>query len=188
MLALLLLTVSISGAVLAFANLRDTTAKNEIVKSNIERMSQDIRENQSKVEQAQKDLMPEQTALLVAAHQLVANKTFGWSRLFADLEEILPGAVSVSRINVQNIYKDGDRTRAELEFGVLSRDFSSVSSMISNMNSSGLFQAELRGQDLQKSERGTYSEYNLHLIYTPRSGYAPASAPTVDVARTGGNQ
>lgn len=187
LLALLLLTVAVSGAVLSFAKLRETTAKNEIVKSEIEQMSGDVKTLNGKGEQVQQELTPEQTALLVASHQLVANKTFGWSRLFADLEQVLPGSVSVSRISVSNIYKDGDRTRAELEFGVLSRDFQNVAAMIGNMNSSGLFQAELRGQDLQKNERITYTEYTLRLIYTPRSGYSP-TAPTVDVAQTGGNQ
>lgn len=186
-LALLLLTVAVAGAVLSFANLRDTTAKNEIVKSDIEQMRESVKTLNGEGEKVQQQLTPEQSALLVASHKLVANKTFGWSRLFADIEQVLPGSVSVSRISVQNIYKDGDRTRAELEFGVLSRDFQNVAAMIGNMNSSGLFQAELRGQDLQKTERITYTEYSLHLIYTPRSGYSP-SAPAVDVAQTGGNQ
>jgi hypothetical protein len=58
--------------------------------------------------------------------------------------------------------------------------------MIENMNGSGIFSAELRGQDLQKNERFTYSEFTLHLIYTPRVGY---SVPASDVAQTqGGNQ
>jgi hypothetical protein len=59
--------------------------------------------------------------------------------------------------------------------------------MIERMNNSGMFQAELRGQDLQKTESITYTEYSLRLIYTPRYGYSPA-APS-DVAQTqGGNQ
>jgi len=189
LLALLLLTFAVSGAVLAFSKLRDTTALNEVAKADIEQMNAEIQGKKANAAKVQQQLTPEQSALLVAAHGLVANKTFGWSRLFADLEQVLPNSVSVSRINVQNIYKDGERTKAELEFGVLSRDYQSVASMIANMNSSGLFQAELRGQDLQKTERITYSEYTLSLIYTPRSGYAPATT-TSYVAQTasGGNQ
>ena len=118
---------------------------------------------------------------MTASHKLVANKTFGWSRLFADLESVLPGSVSASRISVDNIYQDGDRVKAELEFGVLSHDYPAVMSMIENMNNSGLFQAELRGQDLQKNERMTYTEYTFRLIYTP--GYGYASAPPTDVAQ-----
>jgi len=186
-LALLLLTFSVAGAVFAFAKLRNITAQNEIAKSEIEQMSAEVKTLKGKGEEVQQQLTPEQRALLIASHRLVANKNFGWSRLFADLEQVLPGSVSVSRINVQNVYKDADRTRAELEFGVLSRDYQSVAGMIENMNASGLFQAELRGQDRQKSERIVYSEYTLRLIYTPRNSYAPA-APQSDVAQTGGNQ
>ena len=36
----------------------------------------------------QQQLTPEQQNLLIASHKLVANKAFGWSRLFADLEAV----------------------------------------------------------------------------------------------------
>lgn len=117
---------------------------------------------------------------MTAAHKLVANKTFGWSRLFADLEAVMPGSVSASRIAVENVYQDGDRIKAALDFAVLARDFNAVQGMIKNMDDSGLFRAELRGQDLQKNERGTFTEYTFRLIYTPSYGYA--AAPPADVA------
>ncbi len=184
--ALLFLALAVSGATLSFAKLRDTTAKNEIAKSEIEQMNAEVKALKGKGELVQQQLTPEQSALLVGAHKLVANKTFGWSRLFADLESVLPGGVSVSRINVQDVFRDGEKTKAELDFAVLSRDYPSVMAMIENMNGSGIFSAELRGQDLQKNERFTYTEYTLHLIYTPRAGYSTAAS---EVARTrGGNQ
>ena len=187
MIALLFLAFAVSGAVLAFADLRSTTTKNEIAKAEIQQMEEEVKSLNGKGELVQQSLSPEQQALLVAAHKLVANKSFGWSRLFADLESVLPGGVSVSRIGVQNIFKDGDRTKAELEFSVLSRDYSSVMTMIESMNNSGMFQAELRGQDLQKTESITYTEYSLRLIYTPRYGYSPATSSEV-VQSQGGNQ
>jgi Tfp pilus assembly protein PilN len=187
--ALLFLTLAASGAVLSFSSLYRTKSDNEVAKADIERMEQEVKELQGKGALVQQALSPEQQSLLVAAHKLVANKAFGWSRLFADLESLLPGGVSVSRIAVQNIYKDGDRTKADLEFAVLSRDSASVIQMIERMNNSGLFQAELRGQDLQKTETITYTEYTLGLIYTPRTGYAPEAPGASDVAQTqGGNQ
>lgn len=130
----------------------------------------------------QQQLSPEQRELLVASHKLVANKSFGWSRLFADLEAVIPGSVSASKISVENIYRDGDRVKAELELGVLSRDYQAVMGMIGTMNASGVFQAELRGQNLQTNQSSAYSEFTLRLIYTPAYGYA---APTTDVARVG---
>ncbi len=186
MLAMLLLAVAVAGAVISFAKLSDINKRSELAKADIESMQTEVQELKGKGEKVQQQLSPEQRELLVAAHKLVANKSFGWSRLFADLETLLPGGVSVSRIAVENIYKDGDQTKADLEFSVLSRNYQSVITMIDSMNSSGVFQAELRGQDLQKTERFTYTEYNLRLIYTPRYSYAPA-APN-DVAQTGGNQ
>jgi len=187
LIALLLLTFAVSGAVLSFATLRNTIAQNEIAKEEIKQMETEVQALKGKGELVQQSLSPEQQSLLVAAHKLVANKSFGWSRLFADLESLLPGGVSVSRIGVQNIYKDGDKTKADLEFAVLSRDYSSVIQMIERMNNSGMFQAELRGQDLQKTESITYTEYTLGLIYTPRYGYAPAASSDV-VQTQGGNQ
>ena len=120
----------------------------------------------------------------LAAHKLVANKTFGWSRLFADLEHVLPSSVAASRIAVENVYQDGDRVKASLDFAVIARDFPSVQAMLQNMDNSGLFRAELRGQDLQKNERITFTEYTFHVIYTPAYGYTPA--PTSDVAQNQG--
>ena len=184
LIALLLLAFAVAGAVLSFSTLRDTTAMNEIAKSNIAEMNTELTNLKEKGSLVQQALTPEQTALMIAAHKLVANKSFGWSQLFADLESLLPGGVSVSRIVVENIYQDSEHTKAEMEFAVLSRDYQSVMAMIEKMNSSGLFQAELRGQDLQKTDSLTYTEYTLHLIYTPHYSYTP-HAPS-DVAQKQG--
>ena len=72
---------------------------------------------------------------------------------------------------------------------VLSRDYQSVMNMIETMNSSGIFRAELRGQDLQKKEHFSYTEYSLFLLYTQSAGYS--TAPPVegrDVAQGGAAQ
>ena len=184
LIALLLPAFAVAGAVLSFSTLRDTTAMNEIAKSNIAEMNTELTNLKEKGSLVQQALTPEQTALMIAAHKLVANKSFGWSQLFADLESLLPGGVSVSRIVVENIYQDSEHTKAEMEFAVLSRDYQSVMAMVEKMNSSGLFQAELRGQDLQKTDSLTYTEYTLHLIYTPHYSYTP-HAPS-DVAQKQG--
>ncbi|MBA2334171.1 MAG: hypothetical protein H0V90_04460 [Blastocatellia bacterium] len=183
LLSLLLLAVAVSGAILCFSQLNENNKLNEIAAGQVDQMEEEVKRLKGEGEKVQQQLSPEQRQLLVASHKLVANKSFGWSRLFADLESVLPGSVSASRIAVENVYKDGDRVKAELEFGVLSRDYTAVMSMIGNMNNSGLFQADLRGQDLQKNERMTYSEYTLHLIYTP--AYGNSVAPASDVAQTG---
>ncbi len=182
-LALLLVAFSVAGAVIGFTQLNTIAEQNELAKSQKEEMQAQLDELNQKGELVQQQLSPQEQALLIAAHKLVANKNFGWSRLFADLESVLPGSVSVSRIAVENVYKTADgRTQAELDFAVLSRDYQSVLTMIERMNGSGAFQADLRGQDLQKSEHFTYTEYTLHLVYRPSGGYSVA-APESDVAQ-----
>lgn len=183
LIALLLLSISVAGALLCFGQMRSNIEANERAKNDIRSMESELGDLRGRAEQVQQQLSPQQRDLLVAAHKLVANKGFVWSRLFSDLESILPGNVSASRISVENIYRDGDRIKAELELGVLSRDYQAVTGMIASMNNSGVFQAELRGQDLQKNERSSFTEYTLRLIYTPPYGYSAVAAS--DVARDG---
>src|SRR5437868_203127 len=164
--------------------MRENRLENERYASVIQQRQGKIQRLKGEGEKVQQLLTPEQKALLSAAHKLVANKAFGWSRLFADLENVLPSNVAASRIVVNNIFQDGDRIKADLEFAVLSKDYPAVMGMIQNMNNSGLFQAELRGQDLQKNERMTFTEYTFRLIYTPAYGYS--AAPATDVAQNQG--
>ena len=178
--------VSAVGGVYCVFKVRDNNKQNELFVKAINERQAEISRLKGEGEKVQQLLSPEQKALLTASHKLVANKTFGWSRLFADLESVLPGSVSASRIAVDNIYQDGDRVKAELDFSVISRDYPAVMSMIANMDNSGLFKAELRGQDLQKNERITYTEYTFKLIYTPSYGYS--TSPAADVAQNGGGQ
>ena len=185
--AALLLVISAIGGVYCLARLNDNRKQNDLLARAIQERQTEIQRLKGEGEKVQQLLSPEQKAMLSASHKLVANKTFGWSRLFSDLESVLPGGVSASRIAVDNIYQDGDRVKAELELSVLSRDYPAVMSMIENMNNSGLFRAELRGQDLQKNERVTFSEYTFHIVYSPTNVYA--TAPT-DIAlnQQGGGQ
>jgi Tfp pilus assembly protein PilN len=176
-----LLVASAFGGVYCLVKLKENSDKNSLLVSAIVERKGKVQTLKGKGEKVQQLLSPEQKALLAASHKLVASKTFGWSRLFADLEAVLPGSVSASRISVENIYQDGDRIKAELELGVLARDYASVQQMIERMNNSGLFLAELRGQDLQKNERITYTEYTFRLIYTPAYGYS--NTPAIETAQ-----
>jgi len=187
LIALLLLVVSAIGTIWCFAKLNNLREDNKLVKKNIDELDQQQKELNDKGAQVQQELTPEQRALLIGAHKLVANKSFGWSRLFSDLEQVLPGSVSASRISVENIFKDSDRIKAELSFSVLSHDYQSIAQLIDNMNNSGYFKADLRGQDLQKTDRSTYTEYTLHLIYTPYYMPTPNQEPYI-AQQQGGNQ
>jgi Tfp pilus assembly protein PilN len=176
------------GGIYCLARLNENQKRNELLVASISEQQKEIEKLKGEGSKVQQLLTEDQKALLTAAHKLVANKTFGWSRLFSDLETVLPANVSASRISVENIYQDGDRVRAELELGVLSRDYQGVNAMIERMSNSGVFQAELRGQNLQKNERITYTEYTFRVIYTPAYGYSTERANPSDIAQAGGAQ
>lgn len=186
LLALGLLALGAIGGIFALSQLYSYSKDNELARKQVEQMEAEVARLKNEGAKVQQSLSPEQRELLIASHKLVANKSFGWSRLFADLESVLPGSVSASRIAVENVYRDGDRVKAELEFGVVSRDYQAVMGMIGTMNNSGLFQAELRGQDRQQSERQTFTEYTLHLVYTPAYGYSTSAQQEVAQNPAGG--
>lgn len=186
LLALGLLFLGAIGGIFALSQLYSYSNENELARKQVEDMEAEVARLKNEGAKVQQQLSPQQRELLIASHKLVNNKTFGWSRLFADLESVLPGSVSASRIVVNNVYRDGDRVRADLELSVLSREAQSVMGMIGAMNNSGLFQAELRGQDRQESERQTYSEYTLRLIYTPAYGFSTSTADEVAQNPAGG--
>ncbi len=188
LIALVLLALSVGGAILCFAKLRDIRENNDLAKSQIADIEAKSKELTTKGELVQQEMPPGKRVELIAAHKLVANKSFGWSKLFSDLENNLPGSVSVSRIVVQNVFKDADRIKAELDFAVLSNDYQSVAQMIDRLNNSGVFKAELRGQDLQKTERSTYTEYTLYLVYTPYSVSQQTTSDPYLTENNGGNQ
>ena len=148
--------------------------------ASVDELKEKIAELKKKGDSVQKSLSPAQRELMIAGHKLVAMKEFGWSRLLLDIERILPRDVSASRINVDRIFKDGDTVASELEFSVVSRNYTSVLRMIERMNQSGIFRASLRSQDLQQGERFEYSEYTLLVTYRPSAGFS--ANPLVNVA------
>lgn len=172
-----MLTLAGSVAVLGYSNYRDLGKRQELTRNEVRDLNAELVDLNAKGEQVQQRLTPEQRALLVGAHRLVANKSFGWSRLFVDLESVMPTSVSASRIAVQNVYRDGDTIRAQLEMTALSRDYRDVLGMIDEMNRSGLFSAELRSQNLQENERLRFTEFTMNLIYSPRTGAVEATEP-----------
>lgn len=190
LLALVLLAVSVGGAILCFAKIRQVAQENDRVKAEIVDIEKQVKELNAEGEKVQQEIPPGDRVRLVAAHKLVANKSFGWSKLFSDLEGVLPPSVSASRIRVENIFKDGNRVKAELDFAVLARDYQSIAALMDNMNNSGVFRAELRGQDRQQTDRLTYTEYTLHLIYTPYYMPNPTTANPSDLTlnQQGGSQ
>ena len=134
-------------------------------------------------------LTPDQKRELKYAHGLVDRKRFSWSQLFADLEGALPGDIRVMRIVVKSVGMQGDRPAADLALVVASKSPSDVTQMIENMESGGVFHAELTAQNPQRGKGGeSGSEYELNVHYLPRYYAIDRAAPRrlVDTAGEGG--
>ena len=181
--AAVLVAVAGLGAFWVTSEWRQTVRQTAEVNGDIHKIEPQIKNFNDKADELRAALSPEQQQLLAAAHILVDRKRFSWSRLFNDLESVLPREVTVSNIAVRDVYQsrsDGDeKTRAELELAVLSKNYESVAQMIETMNNSGIFSnVELRGQDLQPDKKNM-TQYSLHLLYSPRAGVAPRETANI---------
>ena len=122
----------------------------------------------------------DQQQALPAAHQLIDRKGFSWSGLLADLEASLPPNVKVSRISVQDVNRNGDQTVAQLELALFTNSPATINEMISKMHQEGIFQLELRNQNLQKGRGESGTEYEFFVVYRARPGYAIERVAEVD--------
>jgi len=166
-------------------------AQSEAVQNDVNSLSQQEQAFRKQAQAVKNSLTPEQLQTLEAAHTLVDRKHFSWSRLFADLESALPGSVRVKRITVRGVATRNDQTLAELELTVVGKSPATVTDMIADMNGIGIFQAELRSQNLQRGRGESGSEYELYVVYRPRAGSPVASSPLASVkpnVSVGGSQ
>jgi Tfp pilus assembly protein PilN len=142
-----------------------------------------------KEKEVESALTDEQKKDLKYAHGLVDRKAFSWARLFADLEGALPGGVRVTRIAVKEVRMQGGRAVADLELVVASKTYTTVTDMIQEMQSRGIFTAVLVAQNPQRARGETGSEYELSVHYEPTPGFAIERAeekPPVDTVKEGG--
>ena len=147
-----------------------TNAQVETVQRDVTSLQQKMAGLKQQAEQVKSALTPDQLQTLRAAHSLVDRKRFSWSRLFSDLESALPGTVRVGRITVKDVVVRGDQTVADLELSVVSKNPATITQMISDMDSAGIFQAELVSQNLQKGRGEIGTEYVMNVRYVPRNG------------------
>lgn len=150
------------------------------VERDVNVLNPQLKEYDRKMNEIRQALTPEQRKLHDAAHALVDRKRFSWSRLFADLEANMPGSVRVSRINVRDVGTRGGQTVADLELSVISKDPAEVTNMMSKMNSTGIFRADLISQNPSKG-RGEGAEWVLGVRYMQRT----AAATTAGTIRGG---
>ena len=166
-------------------------AQSAVVQKDINDLKQQELNLRKQADDIKKSLTTEQLQTLAAAHTLVDRKHFSWSRLFADLESVLPGTARVKRIAVRGVTTQGDETLADLELTVVAKTPATVTEMIAEMDRGGVFHAELRSQTLSRGRGETGAEYELAVIYRPRAGaateaVASTSPAASDVARGGG--
>jgi len=174
-----ILFISVVGLVVV---IQLTTSINRDVASksaSVNQMKQEEQELIKKGEELKRQFSIDKQQALQAAHQLVDRKGFSWSRLFADLEDAVPDNVRVSRIAVRDITRQGDQTVADLDLAVFSKTSPNVLQMISDMNKSGIFDAKLVNQNLQKGRGESGSEFELMVVYRPRHGVASESVAEV---------
>src|ERR1700681_1031268 len=162
--------VSIVGLILIAQSTIQTNAKTIATQSEVAKLQKDNDELHKRADAIKIALTPEQQSSLKFAHGLVDRKRFSWSQLFADLEAALPGGVRVSRIVVQDVRAQDNRTVANLDLTVASKNATTVTQMIEDMEREGIFHAELRAQTLQRGRGETGAEYEMDVHYVPRAG------------------
>jgi Tfp pilus assembly protein PilN len=153
-----------------------TNAQAQAAEGDVASLRREMAALNRRADEIRSELTAEQRRTLKSAHTLVDRKRFSWSRLFADLEEALPGTVRVARITVKDVAADGDRTVADLDLVVVSKSAATVTQMIQEMEREGVFHAELSSQSLQRGRGETGEEYEMNVRYVPRSGVPIAAA------------
>ena len=179
----MVLFVSLIGLVFVVRLTATTRSEANRVQAEINQLKQQEQALLNAAKQVENSLTPEQQQALPSAHQLVDRKGFSWSRLLVDLESSLPDKVKVSRIAVREVNKQGDQTIAQLDLSVFAKDSATISDMISSMHQEGIFEAEIRNQNLQKGRGEAGTEYELFVVYRSRSSYSSESIAKVEAAR-----
>jgi Tfp pilus assembly protein PilN len=168
--AAIIALASLIGLILIAQSTIQTNAKVATTQSEVAKLQKQTNDLHKQAEAIKIALTPEQQSTLRSAHGLVDRKRFSWSQLFADLEAALPGGVRVARIVVKEVRAQGDRTVANLDLTVASKNPTTITQMIEDMERQGVFHAELRAQTLQRGRGESGAEYEMDVHYVPRAG------------------
>jgi len=168
----IILFVSIIGLLVVVRLATATRSQADATQLEINKLRQEEQALLKNADEVKSMLTPEQQQAVPAAHQLVDRRKFLWSKLLSDLESSLPANVRVSRIAVRDVTLQGDQMIAELELAVFAKSPDTINDMLSAMYREGIFQAEVREQNLQKGRGEIGTEYTLYVVYRPRAGYA----------------
>ena len=184
-----ILFVSLVGLVFVFQLTSSARKEAAVAEAEINALKQREHALLDAAKEVKSSFTADQQLALPAAHALVERKGFSWSRLLADLEASLPNSVKVSRIAVREVAIQSGQTVAQLDLAVFTQNAATISDMISAMHREGVFQVEVRNQNLQKGRGESGTEYELFVIYRARSSYSEnvaevgASRSTSEVPR-----
>jgi Tfp pilus assembly protein PilN len=168
--------VSLLALVYTLSEHRRVRAEAELTEQQVETLRRERAQLDAQAAQIRENIPPEQVDALKAAHKLVEDRSFAWSQLFSDLETALPSSVRVSRINVREVRRYGEQTRADLDVTLVGREANDVTRMMDEMNRAGTFYAQALSSN-QKSGKGESGyEWVLRVSYVQRA------------RRTGGEQ
>jgi hypothetical protein len=185
----IIMVASLIALVFIISKSSQTSAQAKVVDRDLQSLREQAEALKQEATKISDALTPEQRRTLDAAHLLVDRKRFSWSLLFSDLETAMPNNVRVARINVRDVVVHSGQTMADLELTVVGKDPNDVTGMIRDMGRSGIFQAELLGQNLQKGKGEGGTEWTLRVRYTPRAGApaAPKSSNTTTPTKAASN-
>ena len=183
----IILFVSVIGLLVVVRLATVTKSQADAIQLEINKLRQEEQALLKNADEVKSMLTPEQQQAVPAAHQLVDRRKFLWSKLLSDLESSLPANVRVSRIAVRDVTSQGDQMIAELELAVFAKTPDTINEMISAMYRDGIFQPEIREQNLQKGRGESGTEYTLNVIYRPRAGYAHDNVAEM-TGRAGGSE
>lgn len=172
---------SLLALVFLISKSNQTSRRAAEIEREVDGQRQQISALERRAEEVKRSLTPEQLQTLQAAQSLVERKRFSWARLFADLEGALPSSVRVKRISVRDVALRAERTVAELELVVVSKNPADATAMIMDMDRAGIFRAELIEQNLEKEGAANNTVSTLRVVYQPR-GSVPVSASGNNVA------
>lgn len=186
-LTVIILFVSLIGMILVVRLTTNANNEARLIEAEIIQLKSREHAGLQAANEMRQSLTADQQLALPAAHELIDRKAFSWSRLLADLETSLPANVKVSRIAVRDVARQADQTIAQLDLAVFAKDPATISAMITSMHEEGVFEAQIRNQNLQKGRGEAGSEYELAVVYRARSSYSSENVAEVDQTRKGGD-
>jgi len=167
--AVVVSAVSLVALVYVLSEYRGARAEADVAARQVETLQREQKQLEAQAAAIRQNIPPEQQEAIKAAHELVEDRGFSWSQLFADLEDALPSSVRVARINVREVHRYGEHTRADLDLTVVGREPNDVTGMLEDMRRRGTFVATPLSSN-QKSGKGESGfEWLLRVNYAQRA-------------------